>query len=90
MHLLVPKAVAPAAAPDHLLTAAAAGVSLLPLTLLAIVQQVRETGSQQSPYIEQLKAAQEAAQSAGKGLYNKVGGALSRRVCQQQQAGQQQ
>lgn len=60
-------------------------LTLLPCTLLAIARQVRDTGSQQSPYIEQLKAAQEAAQSAGKGLYNKVGGALSsRRVCQQQ------
>ena len=34
--------------------------------------QVRETGSQQSPYIEDLKRAQEAAQGAGVGLWNKV------------------
>lgn len=34
--------------------------------------QVRATGSQQSPYIEDLKKAEEAAQGAARGLWTKV------------------
>ena len=34
--------------------------------------QVREAGSQQSPYIEELRKAQEAAQGAGAGLWTKA------------------
>ena len=37
--------------------------------------QVRETGSQQSPIIEDLRKAQDAAQQAGVGLWTKVSGA---------------
>jgi endonuclease YncB( thermonuclease family) len=36
------------------------------------LRQVRESGSQQSPYIEELRKAQEAAQQAGAGLWSKV------------------
>jgi endonuclease YncB( thermonuclease family) len=35
--------------------------------------QVRTTGTQQSPYIEDLKKAEEQAQAAGQGLWTKVG-----------------
>jgi hypothetical protein len=74
MNLHVPKA---AAIPQRLtsaaLTAFLLSLLLCPHLLLATAAQVRETGSQQSPFIEQLKAAHEAAQSAGKGIYNKVG-----------------
>lgn len=35
--------------------------------------QVREIGSQVSPYIEDLKKAEEAAKLAGRGLWTKVG-----------------
>ncbi|GBF98194.1 hypothetical protein Rsub_10694 [Raphidocelis subcapitata] len=51
---------------------------------LSIVQngwaKVRETGSQQSPYVEELRKAQEAAQQAGAGLWTKDSAALSAAV----------
>lgn len=41
---------------------------LLPSTCVA---QVRQGGGQQSPFLEQLTAAEEAAKQAGKGLWSK-------------------
>jgi staphylococcal nuclease domain-containing protein 1 len=57
------------------LPAAAAGGAQENIAL-AIVKngfaKVRETGSQQSPYVEDLRKAQDAAQAAGVGLWTKV------------------
>ena len=52
-----------------------AGVALvLPTLCGAIGPQLRSGGAQQSPYFDDLKKAEEAAQLAGLGVWTKVGG----------------
>ena len=47
---------------------------VLPTLCGAIGPQLRSGGAQQSPYFDDLKKAEEAAQLAGLGVWTKVGG----------------